>query len=105
MPTARERPGSALGDRTSETMATISQAHVRQGTTAIDRYTPPSVRNRPVQRFDENGLGIEANNLAAIRSLTAYRTPRCGRHLELFITDQRPVMEQVIVDGDPGLGL
>jgi alkaline phosphatase D len=46
------------------------------------------VRNAPIQRFDDEGLGQEPNNLAAIECLTAYRTLSWGRHLELLITDQ-----------------
>ena len=36
----------------------------------------------------ENGLGLEPNNLAAIRSLIGYRALRYGKHLDLIITDQ-----------------
>ena len=43
----------------------------------------------PIDQWDENGLGQEPNNLAAIRSLIAYRALRYGRHLDLMITDQR----------------
>ena len=46
------------------------------------------VRDAPVERFDDHGLGQEPNNLAALASLTAYRAFRYGRHLELFVTDQ-----------------
>jgi alkaline phosphatase D len=35
-----------------------------------------------------NGLGLEPNNLTAIRSLIAYRALRYGKHLDLLITDQ-----------------
>jgi alkaline phosphatase D len=42
----------------------------------------------PVTRFDDHGLGEEANNLAAIGSLKGYRALRFGANVELFITDQ-----------------
>ena len=42
-----------------------------------------------IDKWDENGLGQEPNNLAAIRSLIAYRALRYGKHLDLIITDQR----------------
>ena len=42
----------------------------------------------PIERFDDAGLGQEPNNLAAVSSLTGYRTLRWGRHLDLLITDQ-----------------
>jgi len=63
-------------------------ARVKQAATVIDRFDAPRVRNAPVTRFDNHGLGDEPNNLAAIRSLTAYRSFRWGRHVELIVTDQ-----------------
>ena len=39
--------------------------------------------------FDDDGLGQEPNNLAALASLTGYRALRWGRHVDLIITDQR----------------
>lgn len=53
-----------------------------------ERFEAPAVTNAPIERFDEDGLGQEPNNLAAIGSLTAYRALRWGRHLELILTDQ-----------------
>ncbi|HMT07332.1 MAG TPA: alkaline phosphatase D family protein [Pyrinomonadaceae bacterium] len=63
------------------------------------RVTPPSgslaefgkvaVENVKIDKWDENGLGTEPNNLAAIRSLIAYRAFRYGKHLDLIVTDQR----------------
>ena len=41
-----------------------------------------------IEKWDENGLGIEPNNLIAINSLKGYRALRYGRHLDLIITDQ-----------------
>jgi alkaline phosphatase D len=55
----------------------------------LDRFDAPQVEDTPVTEFDENGLGLEANNLAAIESLIAYRALRWGRHIDLIITDQR----------------
>lgn len=54
----------------------------------LERFEAPPVKNVPIERFDEHGLGQEPNNLAAIGSLTAYRSLRWGRYLELLITDQ-----------------
>ncbi len=62
------------------------------------RVTPPSgslaefgkvdVKNVEIDSWDANGLGLEPNNLAAIRSLIAYRAFRYGKHLDILITDQ-----------------
>jgi alkaline phosphatase D len=56
--------------------------------TSFERFVAPRVADAPITRFDEHGLGQEPNNLAAIRSLTAYRALRFGRHLDLLVTDQ-----------------
>ncbi len=63
------------------------------------RVTPPSgslaefgkvaVENVKIDKWDAHGLGVEPNNLIAIRSLIAYRAFRYGKHLDLLITDQR----------------
>ena len=62
------------------------------------RMSPPSgslaefgavaVKNVKIDKWDGNGLGIEPNNITAIRSLIAYRALRYGKHLDLLITDQ-----------------
>jgi len=55
---------------------------------SLERFDPPVVADAAIEKFDDQGLGQEPNNLAAIRSLTAYRALRYGRHLDLLITDQ-----------------
>jgi alkaline phosphatase D len=54
----------------------------------LDRFEPPAVTDAPITTFDDDGLGREPNNLAAIGSLTGYRALRYGRHLDLIVTDQ-----------------
>ena len=56
---------------------------------SLARFRAPKVADAAVTRFDEAGLGIEPDNLAAIGSLRGYRTVRWGRHVELILTDQR----------------
>jgi len=67
----------------------------------LERFDPPQVRDAPIETFDEHGLGQEPNNLAAIGSLTAYRSLRWGRYLELFITDQH-TYRSAVPDGRDG---
>ena len=55
---------------------------------SLERFDPPSVVDAPIERFDEQGLGEEPNNLRAIASLTGYRALRFGRNVDLIITDQ-----------------
>ena len=69
----------------------------KTGRGSLERFEPPVVKDAPIERFDENGLGQEPNNLAAIRSLTGYRAMRFGRHVELLITDQHSYRSE-----DPG---
>ncbi|HKC23814.1 MAG TPA: alkaline phosphatase D family protein [Thermoanaerobaculia bacterium] len=64
-------------------------ARVRQKSeTSLERFDAPRVEDIPVERFDEHGLGTEPGNLAAVRSLTGYRSLTFGKHVELLITDQ-----------------
>jgi alkaline phosphatase D len=53
-----------------------------------ETFDPPAVKNVKIEKWDENGLGDEPNNLIAINSLIAYRTYRYGKHLDLIMTDQ-----------------
>jgi alkaline phosphatase D len=55
---------------------------------SLEQFDAPAVKDVPVERFDAQGLGTESNNLAAINSLTGYRTLQWGKHLELVVTDQ-----------------
>ena len=61
----------------------------RPDTTSLEEFKPPKVVDTPVTKFDDHGLGVEPNNLAAIGSLKGYRAIRWGRNVELIITDQR----------------
>jgi alkaline phosphatase D len=82
------RPAQTRKVEANQAWFEYQPARVKQGGRAIDRFIPPGVKDAPITRFDENGLGDEPNNLAAIRSLVAYRAFRWGRHLDLVITDQ-----------------
>ena len=65
-------------------------ARVRQPLTrALDRFVPPQVQDVAVERFDAEGLGLEPNNLAAVRSLAINRTLAWGRNADLILTDNR----------------
>ena len=62
---------------------------VRPGAPNVDAFRAPQVTDAPLHQFDEQGLGIDLDNLAAIRSLRVYRTLRLGANAELVITDNR----------------
>src|SRR5436190_15750558 len=55
---------------------------------SLEKFDAPAVTNVAIEKWDENGLGDEPNNLAAINSLIGYRSVRYGKHLDLIITDQ-----------------
>ena len=54
----------------------------------LSRFDGPKVHTAPIERIDDEGLGDEPNNLAAINSLTVYRALRYGRNVDLIITDE-----------------
>lgn len=58
------------------------------GGAPLDRFDPPQVEDVTIERWDDDGLGDEPNNLAAINSLIVYRALRYGKHLDLIVTDQ-----------------
>jgi alkaline phosphatase D len=55
---------------------------------SLETFDPPHVTDTAIATFDDDGLGQEQNNLAAIASLTGYRAFRWGANVELFLTDQ-----------------
>ncbi len=61
----------------------------KPGKSGLERFDPPNVVNAPITHFDDQGMGQEPNNLAALASLTGYRALRWGRNVELIVTDQR----------------
>ncbi len=64
-------------------------ARVKKPAAGVQTFDGPNVVDARISRFDDNGLGIEPNNLAALKSLTGYRVLRWGRNVDLVITDQR----------------
>jgi alkaline phosphatase D len=55
---------------------------------SLEKFDAPAVKDVAIEKWDENGLGDEPNNLTAINSLIGYRSYRYGKHLDLIITDQ-----------------
>ena len=52
-----------------------------------DAFAAPHVENAPLTTFDAHGMGLEANNLAAIRALRIQRSFRFGRNIDMILTD------------------
>jgi alkaline phosphatase D len=67
---------------------------VAQPSGGLDTFVAPAVKNAPIQAFDDHGLGLQPDNLAAINSLTTYRTLKFGRNVDLIVTDNRSYRSQ-----------
>lgn len=63
-------------------------ARVKHAGGSLERFAAPKVSDAPIVAYDDQGLGQEPNNLAAIGSLTGYRALRFGRNVEIILTDQ-----------------
>ena len=86
---AWEIPGQSVKVAANQAWFEYIPARVTAPSGSLDRFGPPMVENVKIETWDDNGLGIEPNNLIAINSLRAYRTFRFGPHLDLIITDER----------------
>jgi alkaline phosphatase D len=82
------RPGQTIKVAANQAWFEFIPARVKAPSGSLERFGPPALKNVPIEKWDENGLGLEPNNLAAINSLIGYRALRYGKHLDLIITDQ-----------------
>ena len=83
-----EQPGQTIKIAANQAWFEYLPARVAAPSGSLEQFGPPAVKNVSIEKFDDNGLGVEPNNLVAINSLKAYRTLRYGKHLDLIITDQ-----------------
>jgi alkaline phosphatase D len=98
-----ERPGQSVKVAANQAWFEYIPARIAQRGKLLERFDPPAVKDVPVEEFDNDGLGVEPNNLAAINSLRAYRALRYGQHLDLIITDQHSY-RSADPFSDPSLG-
>jgi alkaline phosphatase D len=84
----RERPGQSIKVAANQAWFEYLPARVTPPSGSLEAFGPPTVKDVPIEHWDEDGLGAEPNNLAAINSLIGYRAFRYGPHLDLIITDQ-----------------
>ena len=82
------RPGQTVKVAANQAWFEYIPARVKAPSGTLAEFGPPAVQNVEIKQWDKDDLGLEPNNLAAIRSLIAYRTLHYGRHLDLIITDQ-----------------
>jgi alkaline phosphatase D len=83
-----EQPGQSIKIAANQAWFEFLPSRVSAPSGSLERFDPPVVTNAPIDKFDDDGLGVDPNNLIAINSLIAYRALRYGRHLDLIITDQ-----------------
>ncbi|HEX4301734.1 MAG TPA: alkaline phosphatase D family protein [Rhizomicrobium sp.] len=85
----KTRPAQAVKVAAMQAWFEYHPARVTKPSPSLDRFDPPAVSTVPITKFDDNGMGDEPNNRAALASLTGYRALRWGPHVDLIITDQR----------------
>ena len=94
------QPGQTVKVAANQAWFEYIPARVSPPSGSLAEFGSVAVKNVKVDKWDENGLGLEPNNLAAIRSLIAYRTLRYGKHLDLLITDQHSFCGEDPSDGE-----
>ncbi len=82
------QPGQTVKVAANQAWFEYVPARVSPPSGSLAEFGAVAVKNVPIDKWDGNGLGLEPNNLTAIRSLIAYRALRYGKHLDLLITDQ-----------------
>ena len=100
---AFEQPGQSVKVAANQAWFEYLPARIAPPSGVLERFDPPAVKNVRITEFDDNGLGVEPNNLIAINSLKAYRALRYGKHLDLIITDQHSY-RSADPFSDPSLG-
>jgi len=94
------QPGQTVKVAANQAWFEYIPARVKVPSGSLAEFGPVPVKNVAIEKWDGNGLGVEPNNLAAIRSLIAYRSLRYGRHLDLLITDQHSFCGDDPTDGE-----
>ena len=84
-----EQPGQTVKVAANQAWFENIPARVKAPSGTFDEFGSVPVKNVKIEKFDDDGLGLEPNNIAAINSLIIYRALRYGRHLDLLLTDER----------------
>jgi alkaline phosphatase D len=84
-----EIPGQSVKVAANQAWFEFIPSRVTAPGGSLEHFDPPKVEDVRIETWDDNGLGLERNNLIAINSLKAYRTFHYGPHLDLIITDER----------------
>src|SRR6476620_3555028 len=84
-----EQPAQTIKVAANQVWFENIPARVKAPSGSFEEFGSVPVNNVKIEKFDDGGLGLERNNIAAINSLIIYRALRYGRHLELLLTDER----------------
>ncbi|MCL6739872.1 alkaline phosphatase D family protein [Sphingomonas sp. RB56-2] len=84
-----EQPGQTIKVAANQAWFENIPARVKAPSGTFDEFGSVAVKNVKIDKFGDDGLGLEPNNIAAINSLIIYRALRFGRHLDLLLTDER----------------
>jgi alkaline phosphatase D len=95
------QPGQTIKVAANQAWFEYIPARVSPPRGSLAEFGKVDVKNVKIDKWDENGLGLEPNNLAAIRSLIGYRAFRYGNHLDLLITDQHSFCGDDPSDAEP----
>ncbi|HUR96474.1 MAG TPA: alkaline phosphatase D family protein, partial [Pyrinomonadaceae bacterium] len=95
------QPGQTVKVAANQAWFEYIPARVSPPSGSLAEFGKVAVKNVKIDKWDENGLGLEPNNLAAIRSLIAYRALRYGKHLNLLLTDQHSFCGEDPSDAEP----
>ena len=85
------RPAQTLKVQASQAWYEYQPARVRKPGSG-DVFEAPAVENVAVEAFDSRGLGLEPNNLAAIKALQIQRAFRYGKNVDMILTDNRSLI-------------
>jgi len=94
------QPGQTVKVAANQAWFEYIPARVSPPSGSLAEFGAVAVKNVKIDKWDGNGLGIEPNNLTAIRSLIAYRALRYGKHLDLLMTDQHSFCGDDPSDGE-----
>src|ERR1043165_6907428 len=84
-----EQPAPAAKAAANQAWFEYIPARVKAPSGSLDTFGTVTVKNVPIENWNDSGLDVEPNNIAAINSLIIYRALRYGRHLDLLLTDER----------------
>jgi len=84
-----EKPGQTVKVAANQAWFEYIPARVRAPSGILAEFGSVPVKNVKIEKFDDGGLGLEPNNIAAIDSMVIYRALRWGRHLDVLLTDER----------------